>query len=386
MLSLLAALEGVLNGRDAAMVPIPAGDLRTGVALRLGEPIADEVALVVPTSGTTGTPKGAMLTPAALIAGATAGHDRLGGPGSWLLALPPHHIAGIQVLVRSVLAGTVPVEIDVSAGFDPAALPEAVERLGSGRRYTALVANQLAKALEHPPAVAALADLDAVLLGGGPAPTPLLNRAASEGIMVVRTYGSSETAGGCVYDGLPLDGVRVRIDDAGADGDGRIAIAGPTLAIGYRNPPAVDPFAEAGWFHTDDMGRVDDSGRLTVSGRADDAISTGGLTVLPGPVEAVLGRHPAVADCAVFGLPDDRLGQRVAVAVVVTPEQSAPSLSELREWVGRSLDPTAAPRELHLVGDLPRRGIGKVDRQVLRERFGRHDETMTPDGIPAPRH
>lgn len=340
-------------------------DLLT-TSLRVGEEIDDDIALVIPTSGTTGTPKGAMLTAAALIAGASATHDRLGGPGTWLLALPAHHIAGVQVLVRSALAGTVPAELDVSEGFDAAELPSAVAEMGTGRRYTALVANQLAKALADNAASAALAELDAVLLGGGPAPRPVLDSAADAGITVVRSYGSSETAGGCVYDGVPLDGVEVRIDDPDPAGKGRIAVGGATLAVGYRNPPTPDPFAEPGWFHTDDIGRFDEDGRLSVLGRADEAISTGGLTVLPGPVEAVLSRHPAVVECAVFAVPDDRLGQRVAAAVVAT---SPVTLQELRDWVGQSLDLTAAPRELHIVDELPRRGIGKLDRRALRERF-----------------
>lgn len=364
---LMAALADVLDGRDSPVLPVPAG-ARAPAALRVGEPIDDDVALVVTTSGTTGTPKGAMLTAAALRAGASGTHDRLGGPGHWLLALPAHHIAGIQVLVRSLLAGTVPAELDLSRGFDPAGIPEAVAGLGPGRRYTALVAHQLAKALEHPEATAALAGLDAVLLGGGPAPQPVLEAAGRAGIAVVRTYGSSETAGGCVYDGRPLAGVRVRVDDPLPGGEGRIAIGGATVATGYRNPPDPDPFAEPGWFRTGDIGSLDDSGRLRVVGRADDAISTGGLTVLPGEVEAVLAGHPAVAECAVFGVADDRLGQRVVAAVV--PRGPVPALEELREWVRRSLDRTAAPRQLHIVAELPRHGIGKVDRRALQKRFG----------------
>jgi o-succinylbenzoate---CoA ligase len=262
--------------------------------------------------------------------------------------------------VRSLLAGTVPVELDVSTGFDISQLPSAVDELGSGRRYTALVATQLAKALSDPAAAAALAALDAVLIGGGPAPRPVLDAAASAGVNVVRTYGMSETAGGCVYDGAPLDGVKVRVN-----ADGRIVLGGPTLAKGYRNPPDPDPFAEPGWFRTDDIGVVDDSGVLSVLGRIDDAISTGGLTVMPQPVEAALRTHPAVADCAVFGLADGRLGQRVAAAVVVADGCSAPSLDSLRAHVMRTLDQTAAPREMHIVEALPMRGIGKVDRSAL---------------------
>lgn len=363
MRTLLPALEGVLSCRDSALLPMPVGAPLPG--LRVGDDIDDDVALVVTTSGTTGAPKGALLTAAALTASASATHDRLGGPGRWLLALPPYHIAGVQVLVRSLLAGTVPVELDVSTGFDINELPSAVRELGSSRRYTSLVAAQLAKALTDPAATAALAALDAVLIGGGPAPRPILDAAAAVGIPVVRSYGMSETAGGCVYDGVPLTGVRLRVD-----AERRIVIGGTTLAKGYRNPPDPDPFAEPGWFRTEDVGAVDDSGVLTVLGRADEAISSGGLTVLPQPVEAALATHPAVAACAVFGVADDRLGQRVVAAVVVTDGCAAPTLDALRTHVAASLDTTAAPRELHIVGTLPMRGIGKVDRGALARRFG----------------
>ncbi len=363
----MPALERVLDGCDAALVPLSPDDDHAPGGLRVGEEIDDDVALVVTTSGTTGPPKGALLTATALTASATATHDRLGGPGRWLLALPPYHIAGVQVLVRSVLAGTTPVELDVSDGFDITELPAAVQRLGSGRRYTALVAAQLAKALTDRAAAGALAELDAVLLGGGPAPTPVLDAAAAARIRVVRTYGMSETAGGCVYDGVPLDGVLVRVA-----ADGRIVIGGATVARGYRNPVDPDPFAEPGWFRTEDLGAINntgDAGVLTVLGRADDAISTGGLTVLPQPVEAALATHPAVGDCAVFGLADERLGQRVVAAIVVNDGYEPPTLEELRSRVTRILAPTAAPRELHVVDALPRHGIGKVDRKALVRRF-----------------
>lgn len=363
-LDLLPALTAVLEGRASALLPLAPTE-PPDPALRAGEPIDDDIALVVPTSGTTGAPKGALLSAAALSASATATHARLGGPGRWLLALPAHHIAGLQVLVRSVLAGTPPIALDVAAGFDVDALVAAIAEMGSSRRYVALVAAQLAKALADPAATAALAGLDAVLVGGGPLPAPVRAAAETAGVPVVRSYGMSETAGGCVYDDVPLDGVRLRL---GADG--RIAIGGPTLARGYRNPPNPDPFAEAGWFRTDDVGALDDSGRLQVLGRADEAISTGGLTVLPQPVEAVLAGHPGVADVAVFGLPDDRLGQRVVAAVVPAAGRPEPTLAMLREHVAAALDPTAAPREVHLLNELPRRGIGKVDRAALVRRFG----------------
>ncbi len=363
---MLTTVEAVLAGREPAMLPVPADDehqtrLLT-TSLRAGEDIDDDVAVVVSTSGTTGTPKGAMLTAAALTASADATHRRLGGPGRWLLALPAHHIAGLQVLVRSVVAGRAPVA--VSARFDASELPAAVSAMGSGRRYASMVASQLDKALADPSASAALAELDAILIGGGPMPGRIAERAAAAGLSVLRTYGMSETAGGCVYDGVPLDGVRVRIDP-----DGRIALGGATLAKGYRNPPDPDPFAEPGWYVTDDIGALDDSGILRVLGRTDDAISTGGLTVFPHLVETALASHPRVADCAVFGVPDDSLGQRVVAAVVAVDGYPAPTLSELRTHVKTTLAPTAAPRQVHIVDELPRRGIGKVDRRRLAALF-----------------
>jgi o-succinylbenzoate---CoA ligase len=354
----------VLAGR-AAVLPVPADDARQTslltTSLRVGEPIDDDVAVVVSTSGTTGAPKGAMLTASALTASAEATHRRLGGPGRWLLALPAYHVAGLQVLARSVVADTAPVA--VSAGFEGAELASAVASLGSGRRYASLVAAQLDKALRDPAAASALASLDAVLIGGGPMPKGVAERASAAGISVIRTYGMSETAGGCVYDGVPLDGVRARIDD------GRVVLGGATLAKGYRNPVQPDPFADPGWFRTDDIGAIDDSGVLRVLGRADDAISTGGLTVLPQLVEAALATHPAVADSAVFGVTDERLGQRVVTAIVVAPGCAAPTLAELRAHVASTLPSTAAPREVHLVDELPRRGIGKVNRRELAARF-----------------
>lgn len=369
-LSALPAIEDLLGGHPGdghpALLPVPTDDPRqtellTG-ALRADEPIDDHIAVVVPTSGTTGTPKGAMLSVAALTASAVATHQRLGGPGRWLLALPAHHIAGLQVLVRSALAGTTPVALPAS--FAATELVSAVAAMGPGRRYVSLVAAQLTKALDDPDAAAALADLDAVLIGGGPMPVGVGERAAEAGVPVVRTYGMSETAGGCVYDGRALPGVTVRIDD------GRVVLGGAMVADGYRNPATPDPFAEPGWFRTDDLGAVDESGVLSILGRVDDAISTGGLTVLPQLVENALASHPAVAECAVFAVPDERLGQRVVAAIVPAPGAAAPAVADVRAHVEKTLDGTAAPREIHIVDALPRRGIGKLDRKALSQRFG----------------
>ncbi|WP_127784046.1 o-succinylbenzoate--CoA ligase [Rhodococcus sp. X156] len=367
VLDLLPVLAAALQGAGPAWLPVPAGDARETArlagALAVDTPIAEEVALVMATSGSTGTPKGAMLSAAALRASGAATHDRLGGPGSWLLALAPHHVAGMQVLLRSVLAGTTPTVLPTADGFDPALLPPAVAAMAPGRRYTSLVPTQLVRALEHPEATAALAELDAVLLGGAATPPALRTAAEQAGITVVLTYGMSETCGGCVYDGVPLTGVRVRIED------GRVLLGGAPLALGYRNQPEHPAFAERGWFRTDDAGTLTD-GVLTVHGRLDDAITTGGLTVLPQVVEAALATHPGVRECAVVGVPDEQWGQRVVAVVVPHNPAAAPTLAEVRAHVALTLDPTAAPKQLHLVSALPLRGPGKVDRRGLADQLG----------------
>ncbi|MFD3743780.1 o-succinylbenzoate--CoA ligase [Nocardia sp. NPDC058633] len=356
-------LRQALDGSGPAWLPIPTTDRREARrlsdALKPGDPIDDDVALVVTTSGTTGIPKGALLGAEALRASGNATHERLGGPGSWLLALPTHHIAGIQVLLRSILAGTEPTVLDVSGGFLPEALAGAVGAMRGPRRYTALVPTQLIKSLDSPVAAKALAELDGVLVGGAATPAPILDRARDLGITVVRTYGMSETCGGCVYEGVPLDGTEVRVED------GRVVLGGAMIARGYRNLPDHPAFAEPGWFRTEDAGSYDD-GVLSISGRLDEAIMTGGLLVIPQVVEAVLANHPGIRECIVLGLPDERLGQRVAVAIVPTPG-AEPTLDELRAHVVAELDSIAAPRELAVLTEIPLRGPGKPDRTALRK-------------------
>ena len=365
-LDLLPALRAAVDGDGAAAwLPVPESDPRHAArlcaALREGEPIEEGVAFVLATSGSTAEPKGALLSPAALAASAAATHARLGGEGSWLLALPAWHVAGLMVLLRAALGGSEPVALDVSGGFDPAALSASVAALGSGRRYTSLVPNQLIKSLALPTAREALAELDAVLVGGGALAPGVRAEAEAAGVRVITTYGMSETCGGCVYDRVPLDGVRVEID-----GEHRIHLGGPMLANGYRGMPGHPAFARPGWFATSDAGRFED-GRLRVLGRLDGGISTGGLTIAPEVVAAALASHPLVQDCAVLGVPDPKLGEQVAAVVVAAG--APPTLAELREHVTRLVDAHAAPRALKVVAELPRTAIGKVDRQALLRLF-----------------
>src|SRR5690606_34072477 len=229
-------------------------------------------------------------------AGAEATADALGSPGQWLLALPGHYIAGAQVLVRGLLAGT---ETIASEGdrFDASAFAAASARLDSRRpRYTSLVPVQLARLVEaaarDPFVAAALTSYDAVLVGGQALPPTLRDAAAELGAHLVTTYGSTETAGGCVYDGRPLDGVRVRIVEASADkdGSGLVELSGPVLADGYLGDPArtaaafaIDPDGTR-WYRTGDLGDLAPDGTLRIRGRADDVIISGGVKVTLGEV------------------------------------------------------------------------------------------------------
>nr|MDP9459714.1 AMP-binding protein [Actinomycetota bacterium] len=273
-----------------------------------------------------------------------------------LLALPVTAIAGLQVLCRGIVAGT-PVTVP-GAGET---LSAAAARMPEGRRYTALVPTQLRRYLEDEPD--ALRTFDAVLVGGAATDAALLDRARSEGVTVVTTYGMTETAGGCVYDGRPLPGVGIRVTDG-------IELTGPVLATGYRLDPAATAAAFVdGWFRTRDAGSLSE-GRLSVLGRLDDIVISGGVNVAPSAVEAALRAHPAVADAVVLGRPDEEWGQRVVAAVVPVPGES-PELAVLRPWVAERLGAPAAPRELHVIDAVPLLHTGKPDRRAVAGLVGR---------------
>lgn len=360
-------LRAALDGTGPALLPLPdtASAAATVAALRPDEPLEDDAtALVVATSGSTGEAKGVLLTAAALMASAAATHERIGGPGGWLLALPPTHIAGLQVLVRSLLAGSDPVVLPPGA-FMPDSFVTGTARLGPGRRYTSLVPTQLGRLLVAGAAPTdALRSYDAVLVGGAAATPGLLARAQEAGVRVLTTYGMSESSGGCVYDGTALSGVAVDVR-----ADGRIRLAGPVLASGYRLRPDLTRAAFAdGWFTTGDLGRLGPAGELTVLGRADDVIVSGGEKIVPAAVERALGEHPAVAEVAVVGAPDPEWGQRVVAVVRLQPGAQL-TLQEARERVAAVLPRSAAPRELQVVDALPLLASGKTDRALLQARL-----------------
>ena len=380
------------------------------------------VDMVLRTSGsTTGTGKLVGVSMDALVASARATHKRLGGPGIWVLALPAYHAAGVQVLVRAAVAGTHVFNAYKEGGFDPQHLAQVIDAAcvaaadcgagssfdddavsscaggvsgeaegalaadDSGRAcpvYTSLVPTQLRRALDDEQLRGALARLDAVLIGGAAADAQLLEQAKAAGIRVVTTYGMSETCGGCVYDGQPLPGVSMDVDQA----TGAIWLSGPMLATGYlgdeertrrcfvRRPQAGEPARR--WFITSDRGHIVD-GRLQVLGRLDDVIISGGIKVEPGPIEALLALNPLVSECAVVGLPDLQWGQ-VVTAVVVPASMpglgrvdEGAILAQIRVYLEQKLSGAQCPKQVLLADALPYKGIGKVDRRALAQSLAR---------------
>ena len=369
MLSVLDDLQRALNGSGPAVAPHAVDSPP--------QPIPEDVhglppglALTIGTSGSSGRPKLAMLTGAALVASATTTHQRLGGPGQWLLALPAHHIAGIQVLVRSLVANRTPVCMDLTGGFTSTAFARATAEIPPDTRaYTALVPTQLVRLLASAEGREALTRYAATLLGGAAAPSSLLITAREAGVRVVTTYGMSETSGGCVYDGHALDVSRVQLED-----DGRIRLGGATLAQGYLGEPELTAksFCEdvdgVPWFRTDDVGHLD-AGALIIDGRIDDLINTGGLKVVPRLVEAALVGLDAITEAIVVGSPDAEWGQVVSAAIVVAQGSSSPTLDEVRDQLRGIVPDFGLPRRLVTVPELPLLGLGKPDRAKVRRLF-----------------
>ena len=310
---------------------------------------SDDEPLVVETSGSTGAPKRVVLSRRAMLASVAATARRLGGEGRWLLALPAAYVAGAQVVCRSVVAGAPPVLLE-----EHPSLAAAVE---AGRpAYASLVPTQLHRLLDSEDDVTALRSLRAVLLGGGPIEPALRTRAAAAGVTVVATYGSAETAGGCVYDGVPLDGVRLA-----TEADGRLRISGPMLFDRYDGDEALTARVLVdGWFRSQDAARIDAEGRLEVLGRLDDMVVTGGVNVPAAAVARRLREHPLVREAEVLGVPDEEWGSRLVAFVVgdVTLEQA-------RAWVADRHPRSWSPRQLVVLDALPVLAHGKVDRVRL---------------------
>lgn len=348
--NVLGGLRDALAGGDAIFVGSPSDDLPAAVDQR--------VALVVETSGSTGRPKRVALSADALLASAAASESALGGPGQWMLALPTHYIAGLNVLIRSISAGYDPVFMR-SGPFTAPGFLAAARRLTVPERFTALVPAQLATLLDDPAAASILAEFQRVLVGGQATPRALLDRAALAGVRVTRSYGSSETSGGVVYDGSPIGQTEVRVVD------GEVQLGGPTIAEGYLGDPALTAarfIDELGmrWFRTADAGSFD-GGRLTITGRLDDVIISGGVKVSLGAVERLLHEH-GFADAVVVRAPDERWGE-VPVAFTASTDDPAAAIAAVEAALGAA----ARPR-VRGGSDIPLLPNGKPDRVSLAAR------------------
>jgi len=346
----LPELRAALAGGDAILVGTTTDDLPVAVDER--------VALVVETSGSTGRPKRVALSADAVLANATASEAALGGPGQWVLALPTHYIAGLNVLARSIVAQSDPVTVE-GEHFTAAAFLEAVDGMTIPERFTALVPAQLATLLDDPAAASALAGFRRVLVGGQATPRALLERAALAGVTVTRSYGSSETSGGCVYDGSPIGQTQVRVVD------GEVQLGGPTIAEGYLDDPALtagrfldDPGMR--WFRTADTGTFE-GGRLTITGRLDDVIISGGVKVSLGAVERLLHEN-GFADAVVVRAADERWGE-VPVAFTASDDDPAAALAAIEAALGAAARPRM--RSGSVIPMLP---SGKPDRVSLAAR------------------
>jgi O-succinylbenzoic acid--CoA ligase len=365
--------------KHVAASAVPLGDAEAGAAVPVPTEVPKAVSVVIETSGSTGVPKRVALSSDALLASAGASEQALGGPGQWLLALPTHYVAGVQVLVRSIAAGTEPV-VHPPGRFSPALFTELAERLDAPLRFTSLVPAQLARLVEAAEGDRGIrrriARFDAILVGGQALPEPLRERALDAGFAVVRTYGASETAGGCVYEGRPLGRTVVRVTD------GELEISGPSLAEGYLGDETLTAarFRMADgrrWYRTSDGGSVVD-GMVTVTGRLDDLIISGGIKVSLGRVERLVQSVPGFEQAVVVPRVSERWGQvgvvvlegRTSAGTGAIVEVEGPRLERLREVVVEAAGRAAAPAALVMVPELPRLSSGKPDRRLIERLVG----------------
>lgn len=354
-LSILPSLEKALAGQ-ASYAPYSSFSLPSSYGI--GQRIED-CAFVISTSGSTGLPKGAILSPENLISSANATHEFLGGAGQWVLALPAQHIAGMQVLIRSFLAGYEPLCMDLSQKFSVEqfiSLTHKAAQASAPRIYTSLTPMLLMKIMDTLAGIDALRVYDSILVGGGPIDDSLCTSCAALDISIVRTYGSSETAGGMVYDGLALPGGQYICEE-----DGCISLGGPMVARGYRNADS-SVFFKPGWWRTSDYGEIKDN-RLVIIGRIDNVINTGGLKIAPESLEATIRTIKGINQCCVIGVPDAQFGQRLAVVYsgTATDFDIIEALEDLPRW--------QLPRQFFTVDALPLLPSGKIDRQKINRRY-----------------
>lgn len=380
----LAALRDALGGDGPAILPHPGSP--AGLPTDVPAEVPKRVALVVETSGSSGAPKRVALSADALLASAAASETSLGGPGQWLLALPAHYIAGVNVLVRSITSRTTPIILP-EGHFDAKAFAEASDAMDAPLRFASLVPTQLLRLLDAAeqdlPVLDRLRRFDRLLIGGQATPAALVARSLELGLNIARSYGSSETCGGCVYDGVPLAGVEVRIVD------GEVQLGGAILAEGYLGDERLSEanfLDDRGqrWYRTGDAGELVD-GVLAVTGRLDTVIVSGGVKVSLAAIERIAGTLPGMADAVAAPAPSAEWGE---VPVVFSARvgrvdgrwvDGLPSggmrsgdvhwdvagLPELRSAVQTALGPAARPAALLTLDRIPLLPSGKPDRVAL---------------------
>ncbi|MDJ0377606.1 AMP-binding protein [Cryobacterium sp. PH31-L1] len=355
-LDFLPVLRAALAGTGPAVLPVPVGSASVSFS-----DVPKRVAVVIETSGSTGEPKRVMLATNALLAGAAASAVALGGAGQWLLALPVHYIAGVQVLVRSIAAETSPLVLP-PGHFDPQQFRRLAETMTEPLRYTALVPVQLARLLDaadDPALLAVLRRFTAILVGGQAIRPDLIARAAAQDVRVVRTYGSSETAGGCIYNGVPIGDTLVRVVD------GQLELSGSVLAEGYLDDEArtADRFQlehGARWYRTGDLGEIVD-GRVTVLGRADNVIISGGEKVSLDAVERIVRSCSGFEQAVVVGVDHEKWGRVPVVVVAGEAADDAGVAASVVAALGRA----ARPARTVWVAEIPLLASGKPDRRAL---------------------
>jgi o-succinylbenzoate---CoA ligase len=317
-------------------------------------PVSPGIAVVMATSGVGGRPKLVELHRVAVAVAVRTSADRLGATprDRWVSVLPPSHVGGLLVLLRGAILGA---PVTVHDAFDPARLV----RDGEGAAFVSVVPTSVRRLVASDVGLSGLT----LLVGGDALDRETAGAARSRGARLVTTYGLTETCGGFVYDGVPLEGMAVRLAAEGA-----IEVDGPMLMEGYRLDGAATgaAFTTDGWLRTGDLGTLGDAGRLTVLGRAEHVIRTGSEKAWPEEVERALADHPKVGDVAVAGRPDAEWGQHVCAFVVPARIDEPPTLEELRAHGAERLARFKLPRDLRLVPEIPRTSTGKVRRALLR--------------------
>ncbi|MDR9363152.1 MAG: AMP-binding protein [Microbacteriaceae bacterium] len=344
----LVALTQALEGGDALFV---SGAEVNGIAPVEDVPgqVSDNTAVVIKSSGSTGRPKLIELSAEAMLASAKATEQTIGS-GQWLLTLPVNYVAGLMVLVRSIKADQQPVLMNTQVPFTPEAFVRGASLMEEGQRFVSLVPTQLARLAEaidlDPMVYSSLRKFEAILVGGQRADFAVMQKLKAMGINLISTYGMTETSGGCVYDGEPIGDTQLRINDD------QLEVSGSVLANGLPE-----------WFSTNDLARINDSGKLEILGRADRVIISGGLKVSLDRVEEISKEIAGVSEIVAVGIEDKEFGERVAIGFEGTPEVSDAISEHLIEIIGRE----AKPKKILQFRDLPRLESQKPDLQRIQK-------------------